>query len=182
MQIVNHNKIALGVKSVINNAEKFLNAAKIIFKINPRISYLLILYSFEEMGKVPLIMNLLFYTDTKAKWRKWQERFKDHEEKFQFSEDIDDFMKNKIPNHNHEINHALIKQEISYVAFVGNEFKAPKQISQKELKTEYQKARNRLQYLKKRHSKLESIKRELKGLEKQKGLSYEDWKKLYKQK
>lgn len=158
MKTPTNKKIAEGIHYCIKNAERFLVSASLLLK-NDRFqdSYLLTLYSLEEMGKVILIWNVPFHVETKEKFNKWKKRFKNHEEKFWFSKDLDDAMEQRIPaeSNKKEKQKVYIKQGIAYVDMKEDFFVAPKEIS-KELAAEVLAiAEKRLSFLRERHPSIE---------------------------
>ncbi len=184
--IINEKGIALGIHLCISNAERFLFSAKILAENNRRQdACLLSLYALEEMGKVPLVANLPFYFDQRETLSAWKKRFRDHEEKFHFSKDIDDFTLGRLPEEGNKIDRkkGKEKQDISYVNFQGNVLVPPADVDDKDLKELMKVASQRLSFLEQNHPSVESDElRLIETIPKLKGLTSdqlkETWEKL----
>lgn len=180
MQYPDHKAVAEGIHKCIKNAEEFYEAARCLLRLSKeRESYLLNLYAMEEIGKILLLFNLQFHTDSDEHYKLWQQRFKDHEEKFQFSDDFEDFMKGRYPLHAHKQEGADRRKKIAYVENEGNHFRAPDQVSLTDAKKLDKEVARRLAFLKEKHRSVESDIDSLKRAEPLKGLTKEELKKLF---
>ncbi len=181
-QPIKASSIAKGIHHSIKNAERYVQSAKELKTKDKQAAYLLFLYALEEMGKVPLIWNALFHTETKSEWLKWQRRFKDHAEKFWFSRDLEDFDERKLSNKENkaETKMAAKKLDVSYVSFDG-EFQPPEDVGEEELAKIELNCERRIAFLKRNHKSIEEDeKRIVEGYKKMKGLTQEELKEMIK--
>ncbi len=179
---ISANSAAKGMHLCIQNAERYIQSAKELKSRDRQTSYLLFLYALEEMGKVPMIFNALFHSDTKIKWLKWQRRYKDHAEKFWFSKDLEDFDEKRLAKKENvaDTKMANKKLDVSYVEFDG-EFQAPQEVSEAELAKVESDCERRIGFLKRNHKSVEEDeKRILDDYEKLKGMTEEQLRELAK--
>lgn len=147
-----------GIQQCIKNAERYINSGKTLKATDRQTAYLLFMYALEEMGKVPLIFNGLFYSATKTKWQKWLRKFKDHGEKFWYSKDLDDFSEGKLADKQNavEIKMASKKLEVAYVDLIDNEFKPPADVTEEDMIKIESDCEKRISLLKRNHLSAES--------------------------
>lgn len=173
--------IAEGIHYCIANAERYFKSARLLKSRDRQTSYLLCLYALEEMGKIPLIWNILFYSDSEIKWMRWKKRFKNHEEKFWFSKDLDDFAKGNLAgkNNSKDLNMASEKLDVAYVNLNGTRFKPPKNITEGDIDAIQDLCKNRLLFLHKNHQSVpEDEKIVAEGYARLEGLSREHLEKM----
>jgi len=180
MEIISDKFLAEGIHFCIKNSEIFLDTAKTLLKQGYyRESYLLILYSLEEMGKIMMIGNYLFYTDSSERMTLWKKRFRDHGEKFWFSRDLDDIFNKIIPSEKNkdEEKKTILKQNIAYVDFKKNKFVYPNKVTEKETRELINKANKRISSLKDNHPSIEEDEKNIReNFEELKNMSFDDLK------
>jgi AbiV family abortive infection protein len=166
--MMNEESAAQAIIDCIDNAEDFLSAADVLHDHSkPRQAYLLTLYGMEELGKVPLVANAMFYS-TAAEHKRWRRRFLNHQEKFQFSDELEDLARGIVPDQSPVTDHAETRTAIAYVGISNDEFVAPKTVSSEEAAELLLQARKRLALLRTRHPSLVVVRLQLakaKGLE-----------------
>lgn len=158
MKVPTHRAIAEGIHYAIKNADRFFQSAQVLLESKFfQDSYLLSLYALEEMGKIIVISNCLYYSTNSIQWELWLKKFRDHEQKFWFSKDLEDLSNKVIPlnKNKREKKNAILKQAVSYVNFKGDKFYAPDVISEEDAISMLETVKNRLKILKKNHPSVE---------------------------
>lgn len=137
----------------IDNARRYIEAADYLVGKDIQSAYLLYLYSLEEMGKVIMVFNAPYHSETKIGWKKWQKRFHNHGEKFWFSKDLETIAKGRLAKHQNQAERAKtqIKLDVAYVKFNGSQFSAPTTILKEDLDRISDEARKRLSFLDQNH-------------------------------
>ncbi len=175
--------VAEGIQHCIANARRYILAAKKLADGDMQTAYLLLMYASEEMGKVPLLATALYHTAPEHEWKKWLQRFKDHEEKFWFSKDLDDFAERRLGSNSNKTDEtkAQAKLDVAYVWFDGAHFKLPKRVTAKGLNALREDCYNRLSFLVNTHVSVEADEKKIAaGYEKLKDMSDDEVKELGK--
>jgi AbiV family abortive infection protein len=186
MKDITAKKAALGIQLAINNAESYIKASEVLINNKHyRKGYLLLLYALEEEGRVVLIWNSPFHTETDKTWRKWLKRFRNHNEKFWFSKDLDNFAAGKLAfKSNKKIGARFTEKRlnIAYVEFHEDKFISPKSIGKLDVNKLFIMAQKRLKYLKQNHPSVVSDTKNINSAIKElKGLTMQQMKKLFKE-
>lgn len=156
MAKVTPRKVAEGIQLCIANAERYLSSADVLSSKDKQGSYLLFLYALEEMGKVVLVSNALFY-ETDEQWSKWKAKFKDHAQKMWYSRDLDDIARGDTAKQENVSDKAKAKKklEVAYVDLVNDSFVPPQAVSDEDLQSIRLVASSRLTFLKGNHPSVE---------------------------
>lgn len=184
MKDITPKKAALGIRLTIKNAKRYIKASKILIgKKAYREAFLLLLYAFEEEGRIVLIWNSPFHADSEKLWQRWLKRFRNHDEKFQFSKDLDNFAAGKLAfKSNKKLAARFTKKrvDIAYIDFYNDGFISPKNINKRDVDKMLIVAQKRLLYLKRNHPSLAyDIKNITSGLKELKGRTVEEIKEMF---
>lgn len=142
----------------IQNARQFLNSSKALIQSGHyRESYLLSLYAGEELGKVLLVINYPCYTESEERIRTWKKRFLDHTEKFWFLRNIEEIERGIIPTdvHKDDIKQKDLRLEVCYVDYRDGNFINPRDVTQEEAVTLYERMLITLHAMEERHPSVE---------------------------
>jgi len=151
--------LAEGVQLCLRNAESYILSAEILFNSTKyKEAYILNGFAQEELGKILNISNALHYADNGPRWSSWKKRFKDHVDKLRFGEDVDNIMKNELPNADNKevaLEKFIDRLEQMYVNYDGEKFVMPNEILEEEIIKDINQTKERFKFHKDRHTSIE---------------------------